>query len=158
MENISKNISYNEATKSITAIRLGVDNTPNKEQLKNMKNVAKHIFQPLREWHKKPIGVASFFRCPIVNETIGVSVRSQHVSGCAIDIDADIFDNGITNTDIFNYIKDNLDWDQLIVEGLNKDGTPQWIHVSYVSPKLNRKQILMADFTTGKAVYSNYKE
>jgi hypothetical protein len=155
---ISNNISYNEAVKSSSAVRFGIDNTPNEQQLSNMKLLAEKVFQPLREWHGKPIGISSFFRCKELNKLIGGSKNSQHVAlnGAAMDIDADIYENGINNLDIFNYIKDNLDFDQLIMEGLNPDGTPQWIHVSYVSTEKNRKQVLICEFIKGKAIYKTY--
>lgn len=152
--NISKNISYIEATKSQTASRLGINNNPNDEQLYNMRLVANMVFQPLREWYCKPIGISSFYRSEALNKAIGGSKMSQHMSlnGSAIDIDADIYSNGITNMEIFNFIKDNLDFDQLIMEGENIDGTPAWIHVSYVNEKKNRKQCLKIVFKEGKAI------
>ena len=157
MNNISKNISYIEATKSLTAIRFGIDNTPNKEQLCNMKILAEKIFQPLREFFGKPIGISSFFRSPAVNEILGGSTRSQHCLGQAIDIDADIINNGITNKELFDYIKSNLNFDQLIWE-FGNNTNPQWIHVSYVSDSKNRNQILIAyKNSQGKTIYKNYE-
>jgi len=140
MENISKHITVAEATKSQNAVRAGIDNTPNDEQLTAMKLVAEKCFEPLRVWYGKPIGVSSFFRNSDVNKLAKGSKTSQHVKGEAIDIDADLFNNGITNAEIFNYIKDNLEFDQLIWE-YGTDKNPAWVHVSY-SAKGNRKQIL----------------
>lgn len=140
MEKISDHISYIEAIKSQQAIRNKIDNTPNEEQLKAMRLVAEKCFEPLREWAGKPIGISSFFRNKEVNRLIGGASNSQHLKGEAIDIDADIYNNGITNAEIFFFIKDNLDFDQLIWE-FGNDEQPQWVHVSYSATK-NRKQIL----------------
>jgi zinc D-Ala-D-Ala carboxypeptidase len=140
MSSISEHITLAEATKSEAAIRLGIDNKPNTVQLAAMKLVAEKCFEPLREWHGKPIGITSFFRNAATNKAIGGSSTSQHMKGEAIDIDADIYNNGITNADIFNWIKENLDYDQLIWE-YGTDKNPAWVHVSY-SAKGNRKQIL----------------
>jgi len=84
---ISKNISHKEGVHSNTAIRRGIDNIPNEEQLSNMKLLAEKVFQPLREWVGKPIKINSFFRSPKLNTAIGGSSKSQHCKGQAIDID-----------------------------------------------------------------------
>ena len=151
MGNISNNITYKEATKSNTAKRYGIKNTPNDFQLSNMKMVAEKCFQPLREMHKKSIGVSSFLRSKKLNEhpAINGSKTSQHLQGLyskleegAIDIDADIYDNGITNKEIFNWLKDNVDFDQLIWEyGTSKE--PAWVHISFRKGD-NRNMMLTA--------------
>ena len=143
MNNISEHISYIEATKSDIAIKKGIDNTPDENQLVNMILLAEKVFEPLRLFLNVPIGVTSFFRSKQLNKLVGGSINSQHMAnnGSAIDIDADIF-NHIKNIDIFNYIKDNLEFDQLIAE-YPIDGEPQWVHVSYNS-KNNRKQIFVS--------------
>ena len=102
---ISKHISYKEGTYSQTALRRGLDNTPNEEQLKCMKEVAENLFEPLREWVGGPIKINSFFRGEPVNTAIGGSTRSQHMKGQAIDID-DTFGHK-TNAEMYHYIKDN---------------------------------------------------
>ena len=84
---ISKHISYKEGVYSNTAIRKGIDNTPNDEQLKNMELIAEKVFEPLREWVGGPIKINSFFRSPELNTAIGGSSKSQHCKGQAIDID-----------------------------------------------------------------------
>ena len=84
---ISKHISYKEGAYSNTATRKGIDNTPNDEQLENMKLVADKVFEPLRKWVSGPIKINSFFRCPELNKAIGGSSKSQHCKGQAIDID-----------------------------------------------------------------------
>ena len=152
MKRISEHISYNEATKSQTAVRLGIENMPDTQAFQKMQLVAQMIFEPLRTWHGKPIGISSFFRCQELNKAIGGAAKSQHVTGEAIDIDADICDNGITNIDIFNYIAVNLDFDQLIAEGDNPDGTYGWVHVSYRTTPENRRQKLRIVFRDGKTL------
>ena len=126
---ISKHISYKEGVYSITAIRKGIDNEPNEEQLSNMKLVAEKIFEPVRTHFKVPIKVNSFFRSPDLNKAIGGSTKSQHCKGQAIDID-DTYGK-IKNSDIYWWIKDNLDFDQMIWEFGNNDN-PDWVHISYV--------------------------
>lgn len=160
MTYISKHISYKEAVKSSTAIRHDINNTPNSFQLSNMKLVANACFEPLREWYGEAIGVSSFLRIVIVNSLIGGSKSSQHCAGeetgkeeAAIDIDADIFDNGITNVEIFNWLKDNVEFDQLIWE-FGSDDNPSWVHVSY-RKGANRKQLLKAIKFNGKTKYIN---
>lgn len=139
--NISKHISYSEATTSRTAKKYGLDNTPNQQQLSAMKKVAEKIFEPLREHFNTPIYISSFFRSKDVNKKLGGSKTSQHLSGEAIDIDAHVFGK-ITNKDIFDYILNNLQFDQLISEYPDKNGEPSWIHVSYREGK-NRYQVII---------------
>jgi len=148
---ISKHISYKESTNSITAIRRGIDNTPNDEQLNNMELVAEKIFEPLRKWVGGPVKVNSFFRCLKLNTAIGGSKSSQHMKGQAIDID-DTY-KVVANSDMYNYIKNNLDFDQLIWE-FGDDNNPHWLHVSYVSKEDNRNRRLRACRSKGKTVYS----
>lgn len=134
MENISKHISYNEATRSQTATRLKIDNTPSQEVLEAMELVAEKCFEPLRDWYAKPLTVSSFFRCEKLNKKTGGSATSQHVKGEAIDIDTGDKDNNML---IFDWLKDNVEFDQLINEY-----DYSWVHVSY-SKRKNRKQILI---------------
>jgi hypothetical protein len=154
MTRISKHISYKEATRSITAIRLGIDNKPFEYELGNMKAVAENIFEPLRKWVGGAIKVTSFFRSEKLNQAIGGSVSSQHCQGRAIDID-DIYGHK-TNAEMFNYIKDNLDFDTIIWE-FGTDDNPDWIHVSYVSNERNRGRVLKAIKENGKTKYLNYE-
>tara|TARA_R100000306_G_scaffold9569_1_gene12557 strand:+ start:120 stop:584 length:465 start_codon:yes stop_codon:yes gene_type:complete len=149
---ISDHISYKEATHSATALRRNLDNIPNDEQLKCMEEVAENIFEPLRKWVGGPIKVNSFFRSESVNKAIGGDRRSQHVKGQAIDID-DTFRRK-TNADMYYYIKDNLDFDQLIWE-FGDDENPNWIHVSYVSHRPNRKKLTVALKKNGKTKYEH---
>ena len=147
---ISKHISEKEATKSVTALRLGIDNTPDGDTLNNMKIVAEKVFEPLREYVGGAIKINSFYRSSALNEAIGGSTRSQHCKGQAMDID-DIYGHK-TNKEMFTWIKDNLDFDQMIWEFGNEDN-PDWVHVSYVSEDKNRKKILKAVRDDGKTKY-----
>ena len=147
---ISKHISYREGVYSITATRLGIDNTPNNEQLDNMELVAEEVFEPLRAYVGGPIKINSFFRCPELNKAIGGSSKSQHCKGQAIDID-DTFGR-MTNAEMYHWIKDYLDFDQMIWE-FGDDDNPDWVHVSYVSPEENRGRCLKAYREDGKTKY-----
>jgi len=150
MNNISKNVSYKEGVYSITANRLGLINKPDEVQLANMKTIAEKVFQPLREWVGKPIKINSFFRSPKLNKAIGGSSRSQHCHGQAIDID-DTFGHK-SNADMFTYVKEILDFDQMIWE-FGDDKNPDWVHISYVSPSANRNRCLKAYRKDGKTKY-----
>ena len=147
---ISKHISYKEGVYSITATRLGIDNTPNNEQLDNMELVAEEVFEPLRAYVGGPIKINSFFRCPELNKAIGGSSKSQHCKGQAMDID-DTFGR-MTNAEMYHWIKDYLDFDQMIWE-FGDDDNPDWVHVSYVSPEENRGRCLKAYREDGKTKY-----
>lgn len=162
MTKISAHISYGEATKSQTATRKGIDNKPSEVQLKNMKLVANNCFEPLRVWHGKPIGVSSFLRSKELNAAVGGSTSSQHMQGeftgkeeGAIDIDADMFNNGITNREIFDWLWNNVDFDQLIWEYGDNDN-PAWVHVSY-RKGANRRQVLKCTRVNGKPNYDPYE-
>ena len=151
MEKISKHISYKEGTRSITAIRKGINNIPNDYELANMELIAAKIFEPLRKWVGGPIKINSFFRCEELNTAIGGSSNSQHCQGRAIDID-DTYGHK-TNAEMFEYIRTNLNFDQIIWE-FGTDTNPDWVHVSYVSEEQNRKRCLKASRENGKTVYS----
>ena len=150
MEKVSKNVSYKEARRSITAIRLGLENKPNDYELTNMHVLADKVFQPLREWVGGPIKINSFFRSTELNKAIGGSSKSQHCEGRAMDVD-DIYGHK-TNAEMFEYIKENLDFDQMIWE-FGSDENPDWIHVSYRSSEENRKRCLKAYRENGKTKY-----
>ena len=147
---ISKHISDKEGVFSITAIRRGIDNTPDEEQLINMQLLAIKVFEPLRKYVGGPIKINSFFRSVKLNKAIGGSNKSQHCKGQAIDID-DTF-GVVANSDMYNYIKNNLDFDQLIWE-FGDDENPNWVHVSYVSKEDNRNRCLKAYKEQGKSKY-----
>lgn len=148
---ISDHISYTEAIKSNTATRRGIDNTPGDYEITNMVGIAENIFEPLRKWVGGPIKINSMFRCEELNTAIGGSSRSQHCQGRAIDVD-DTFGNK-TNAEMFNYIKENLNFDQLIWE-FGDDTNPDWVHVSYISKEENRNRILKASRINGKTTYT----
>ena len=147
---ISEHISYKEGVYSITATRLGVENNPNDEQLNSMELLAEKVFEPLREWVGGPIKVNSFFRALKLNTAIGGARSSQHMKGQAIDID-DTFGLA-TNAEMYHWIKENLDFDQLIWE-FGDDDNPNWLHVSYVSPEDNRNRCLKAYREQGRSKY-----
>ena len=147
---ISKHISYKEGVYSTTATRRGIDNTPDDEQLTNMELVADEIFEPLRIYVGGPIKINSFFRSPELNTAIGGSSKSQHCKGQAIDLD-DTFGKA-ANAEMYHWIKDNLDFDQMIWE-FGDDDNPAWVHVSYVSPEDNRNRCLKAYKEKSKTKY-----
>ena len=147
---ISNHISYKESIKSNTAIRKGIDNIPGQYELTNMQIIAEKIFEPLRNWVGGPIAINSFYRSKELNSIIGGSSKSQHCEGRAIDLD-DTYGYK-TNAEMFNYIKDNLNFDQLIWEFGNKEN-PDWVHVSYVSEEQNRNRCLIAEKANGKTQY-----
>lgn len=147
--NISEHISLKEALRSNTAKRLGIDNMPDNETLITMQVTAQHIFEPLRNYFNEPIYISSFYRSPELNKAIGGSVKSQHCKGEAIDID-DVYSKA-TNAEFFNYIKESLEFDQLIWE-FGNDEQPDWVHVSYNLGK-NRMRILKAVKQNGRTQY-----
>ena len=150
---LSEHLSLNEVTKSNTAKRLGIDNTPTSEHLANLKLVAEKIFEPLRNHFGKPINVSSGYRSKALNDaTPGSSATSQHCSGEALDLDQDEMNTGVTNKMVFEYIKNNLNFDQLIWE-FGTDANPDWVHVSYESTGRQRKQILKAVRVNGNTAY-----
>ena len=138
---ISDHITYAEAIHSNTAKRKGIDNTPNQTQVDAMKLLSEKIFEPLREFVKGPIKVNSFFRSMALNEAIGGVASSQHCKGQAIDID-DVYGYK-TNAEMYKWLKENLDFDQMIWE-FGTDMQPNWIHISYVSEEENRNKCLKA--------------
>jgi len=147
MKKISKHISYKEATHSDHAKQFSIDNKPKAEHIKNMELVAEKVFEPLREWADSPIRVNSMFRSEKLNSALRGSPRSSHMTGNAIDITSM---EGKTNLEMFHYIKDNLNFDQLIWEFGQE---PRWLHVSYKSEKENRNEILV---TKRKGIYYTY--
>lgn len=146
MERISKHISYKEATRTSK----DADNTPNFTQVNNMILLAENIFEPLRKWAGEPIRVTSFFRSEAVNKLVGGARNSQHTAnnGSAIDIKSM---GEKSNSELFFYILEELDFDQLIWE-FGDINEPAWIHVSYKKTG-NRKQVLRAVKSGGKTKY-----
>jgi zinc D-Ala-D-Ala carboxypeptidase len=152
---ISKHLSLAEVSRSETAKRKGINNTPSGEHLENFKKLAENIFEPIREHFGVPIHISSGYRSKELNSAIGGSATSQHCSGEAIDIDMDGSASGVTNAQVFNFIKDNLQFDQLIWE-FGSDSNPDWVHVSYETTGKQRKQILKAVKSNGKTAYEKY--
>jgi hypothetical protein len=152
---ISKYVSYNEVVRSNTALRKNIDNSPNAEQLERIIILCKKVFDPLRKWVGGPVKINSVFRSKKLNTAIGGSRSSQHMAlkGAAVDID-DVYKHK-TNKEMFYYIKENLEFDQLIAE-FPKDGEPRWIHVSY-NEGFNRKKILIAAKINKKTTYLHYE-
>lgn len=154
MTQISKHLSFEEATRSATADKLGiVNNNPNLSVIENMKALAENVFEPIRTHFNKPIYISSMYRGLPLNNAIGGALTSQHCSGQAMDID--MGKNKPSNAEIFNYIKTNLKFDQLIWE-FGTDKEPEWVHVSFSTIK-NRGQILKAKKQNGKTIYQNFK-
>jgi len=151
LEMISKHISDKEGVYSRTALRLGIENKPTATHKDNMIKLAKEVFEPLRAYVGGPIKINSFYRSPELNKAIGGSSKSQHCHGQAMDID-DTFGR-MTNAEMFHFIRDNLDYDQMIWE-FGDDDNPDWVHVSYVSPEENRQRCLLAYKDGGKTKYS----
>ena len=141
MTSISNHVSFKEGIYSSTALRRGIDNTPGPDQLKCMMEIAENVFEPLREWVGGPIKINSFFRGRKLNTAIGGSKTSQHMKGQAMDID-DTFGHK-TNAEMYHYIKDNLIFDQMIWE-FGDDQNPNWIHVSFVTHRKNRRKLTVA--------------
>ena len=141
MKKISEHISFKEATNSNTGNKLEITNKPTDDIIKNMELIAEQVFEKLRKWVKAPIRVNSFYRCEKLN--------SSHITGNAIDISSLGKKN---NGQMFEYIKENLDFDQLIWE-FGDDKNPRWIHVSYKNKKDNRKQALRAKYRGSNVTY-----
>lgn len=156
MTQISKHLTFKECTHSDTAVKLGIQNdNPNLDTIENMKLLAEKVFEPIRAHFNVPIPISSMFRSLRLNNAIGGSLTSQHCSGQAMDID--MGDKGKpSNFELFQYIKKNLVFDQLIWE-MGNDKNPSWVHVSYSKIK-NRKQVLKAKKNEqGKTYYENFK-
>lgn len=150
---LTAHFSLAEFTRSESAKRHGVSNEPTPEHLKNLIVLCEKVLEPIR-MKFGPINISSGYRSKALNHYIGGSLNSQHCEAKAADIDMDGMD-GASNTEIFNYIKDSLDFDQLIWE-FGNNNKPDWVHVSYNGAK-NRKQVLRALKVNGKTAYAPYK-
>jgi hypothetical protein len=149
---LSEHLDLSEVIRSESAKRNGISNMPTAEHIENFKVLAEKVFQPIREHFRCPIHISSGYRSKELNASIGGSLTSQHCSGEAIDIDMDGTPNGVTNRMVFDYIKDNLEFDQLIYE-FGDSNNPDWVHVSYESSGKQRKQVLKAVRANGKTQY-----
>jgi len=152
---ISEHLDLAEVTRSETAKRKGISNMPTEAHLENFKKLAEKIFEPIRTHFNVPIHISSGYRSKELNKAIGGSLTSQHCSGEAIDIDMDGSANGVTNKMVFEYVKDNLEFDQMIWE-FGSSEAPDWIHISYETTGKQRKQILRAIKYGGGIQYSLY--
>ena len=148
---LTANFSLEELTKSETALRMGLDNEPNDEQLANLVALCECVLQPVRDHFGKGVKVNSGLRTLPVNRAIGSADHSDHTKGMAADIEIP----GVANSDLAQWIVDNLEFRQVILE-FYTPGIPDsgWVHVSY-NPADNKKQVLTATKQNGKTVYLN---
>jgi hypothetical protein len=146
---LSKNLTLGEATKSATAIKHGINNKPSGEHLSNLIQIASKIFQPVRDHFNEPIIVSSGYRSKALNDLIGGASGSQHSKGEALDLDG-----SVENAYIFEFIKNNLEFDQLIWE-FGDEENPDWVHVSYKSEN-NRGEVLRAVRQSGRVIYKRW--
>jgi hypothetical protein len=153
---LSEHLDLSEVVRSESAKRKGISNMPTPEHIANFKILAEKVFEPIREHFRCPIHISSGYRSKELNQAVGGSSSSQHCTGEAIDVDMDGTPNGVTNRMVFDYIKDNLEFDQLIYE-FGDSNNPDWVHVSYETTGKQRKQILKAIRVNGKTSYTNYK-
>jgi hypothetical protein len=148
---LSQHLSLSEVIRSESAKRNGISNMPIAQHIENFKLLAEKVFEPVRVHFGVPIHISSGYRSIELNKCIGGSLTSQHCTGEAIDIDMDGSQSGVTNKMVFDYIKDNLVYDQIINEF-----DYSWVHVSYAANGKNRKQVLKAVRVNGKTTYQNY--
>ena len=149
---LSKNFSLEELTRSATATKLGIDNTPDEEHLNNLQVVVDEIAQPLRDHFGKPVRINSGYRSPALNDAIGGSKKSQHSKGEALDLEID----GVSNMEVAGWITENCDYDQVILEFYNPAEGPNsgWVHASCKADlSQNRKRNLIALKDGNKTVY-----
>lgn len=159
IKKLSEHLSLPEIINSQTAIRNNIDNNPTEEHLENLWVLANELFEPIRalvsadRGVETPLAISSGYRSKTLNDRIGGSPSSQHSKGQAIDIDLDGWYEDFDNADLFYLILEEVDFDQLIWEFGTSD-KPNWVHVSYVSPEKNRKNILVAYKENGKTKYA----
>ncbi len=148
---LSAHLDLSEVIRSESAKRNGISNMPIALHIENFKLLAEKVFEPVRVHFGCPIHISSGYRSAELNRCVGGSSTSQHCTGEAIDIDMDGSSSGVTNKMVFDYIKDNLVWDQIINEF-----DYSWVHVSYAANGKNRKQVLDAIRVNGKTTYKNH--
>ena len=151
---LSEHLDLVEVTRSETAKRKGISNMPTPEHLENFKKLAQNIFEPIRKHFQVPIHISSGYRSKELNALIGGVKTSDHCFGMAIDLDQQGHSSGITNKQVFDFIKSNLKFKQLIWEGGSKQ-EPDWVHVSYDEKNL-KNEVLLATKVAGKMQYSKY--
>jgi hypothetical protein len=152
---LSQHLSLSEVIRSESAKRNGISNMPTEQHIANFKLLAEKVFEPVRVHFGVPIHISSAYRSIELNRVVKGSLTSQHCTGEAIDVDMDGSPSGVTNKMVFDYIKDNLEFDQLIYE-FGDSKNPDWVHVSYESTGKQRKQVLRAVRVNGKTTYQNY--
>ena len=147
---LSNNFSLNELTKSQTAERKGIDNTPSTEHQENLKSLCTHVLQPVRDHFGQVVSVSSGYRSPELCVAIGSKTTSQHAKGEAADFE--IF--GVSNKELADWIHYNLNYDQLILEYWKGEDDPNsgWVHCSY-SENQKRRQYLKAMKVDGRTKY-----
>ena len=147
--NLTKNFTLSELTKSETALRKGLDNAPSQDTISALQVLAVHVLQPVRDHYGRSVKVNSGYRSPEVNASVGGSKTSDHCKGFAVDIEI----GGVANADLAAYIRDELQFTQLILE-FYTPGVPDsgWVHVSY-DPDNLKKQVMTATKRDGKTVY-----
>lgn len=152
---LSEHLDLSEIVRSESAKRKGIDNNPTADHIENLKKLAEHVFEPIRGHFRCPIIISSGYRSEALNKVIGGANTSQHSKGEAIDIDMDGTPNGVTNKQVFDYIKSSIEFDQLIWEfGTNEN--PDWVHVSYSHTGKQRKQVLKGYKENGSTHYKPY--
>ena len=146
---LTANFSLNELTKSQTAERKGIDNTPSAEHQENLKKLCENVLQPIRDHFEQVVSVSSGYRSPELCVAINSKITSQHAKGEAADFE--IF--GVSNKELADWINENLDYDQLILEYWKEsDPNSGWVHCSYTDGS-NRKQYLRAYKENGSTKY-----
>jgi len=148
---LTDNFTLAELTKSQTAERCGIDNNPDKEHIENLQRLCDNILQPVRDYFQKPVTISSGYRSPELSQKIGSSSRSQHCKGEAADFEVP----SVSNKELADFINENLDYDQVILEFHNPDEINSgWVHASYVGQG-NRSEYLLAEKDeNGKVRYS----
>ena len=152
---LSKNLWLSEVIKSNTATRKGIDNSPTKLHIANLEYLAKKIFQPIREHFECPIFVSSGYRSKALNEAIGGSQKSFHSHGMALDLDMDGKSKTVCNMCVFNFIKENLPYTELIWEFGTTD-KPDWVHVAIAKGREQEKNAKIAYREEGKTKYKKW--
>ena len=145
MTQLTRDIHLSDLTRSARAVQLKIPNVPaDASHLDALQALAQHILQPLNDHFKTRLFISSGYRSPALNAaTPGSSKTSQHMRGEAADLDQDSQGNGVTNRQVFEYIRDHLPFDQLIWEH-GTDENPAWVHVSFTRERINRGEVLRA--------------
>jgi hypothetical protein len=148
---VSKYFTLEEFTKSQTAVRKGIDNSPSPEHLQNIRMLARNVLDPIREYYARPVYLSSGYRSPALNRAVGGSSKSQHCNGEAADTEV----AGIGNPALARWIIKNLEFDQIILEFFNPAEGPNsgWVHVSYTMHRPMRRNVITAVKRNGKTEY-----